>query len=57
MYELHVRDFSVNDASVPDALKGTFAAFTVANSNGMQHLAALSDAGMTHLHLLQLRGE
>lgn len=52
VYELHVRDFSVNDASVPDELKGTFAAFTVEDSNGMQHLEALSDAGMTHLHLL-----
>ncbi|WP_420631431.1 pullulanase-type alpha-1,6-glucosidase [Candidatus Leptofilum sp.] len=52
VYELHVRDFSVNDASVPEELRGTYAAFTQLDSNGMQHLAALSEAGLTHLHLL-----
>ncbi|MBK8901694.1 MAG: pullulanase-type alpha-1,6-glucosidase [Anaerolineaceae bacterium] len=52
IYELHVRDFSVNDASVPEELRGTYSAFTVLDSNGMQHLAALSEAGLTHLHLL-----
>lgn len=52
IYELHVRDFSVNDASVPEELRGTYAAFTQLESNGMQHLAALSSAGLTHLHLL-----
>ncbi|KXK18326.1 MAG: alpha-1,6-glucosidase [Chloroflexi bacterium OLB15] len=52
LYELHVRDFSANDQSVPEALRGTFAAFTVADSEGMQHLSALADAGLTHIHLL-----
>ncbi len=52
VYELHVRDFSVNDASVPDEYRGTFMAFTVTESNGMQHLQALAEAGLTHLHLL-----
>ncbi len=52
IYELHVRDFSVNDPSVPDELKGTFAAFTLPDSNGMKHLRALAEAGLTHLHLL-----
>ncbi|MFQ5615790.1 MAG: DUF3372 domain-containing protein, partial [Anaerolineales bacterium] len=52
LYELHVRDFSVNDPSVPKELRGTFAAFTVADSNGMNHLRALAEAGLTHLHLL-----
>lgn len=52
VYELHVRDFSMNDASVPDELRGTFAAFTVAESNGMQHLRGLAEAGLSHLHLL-----
>ena len=28
LYELHVRDFSATDPSVPEALKGTFKAFT-----------------------------
>jgi len=27
-------------------------AFTVKDSNGMQHLKALADAGLTHVHLL-----
>jgi len=51
LYELHVRDFSANDASVPANLKGTFKAFTL-NSNGMRHLRSLAFAGLTHVHLL-----
>jgi pullulanase len=52
VYELHVRDFSVNDSSVPAAHQGRFLAFTDLASNGMQHLAALASAGLTHVHLL-----
>lgn len=52
IYELHVRDFSVNDTSVPTNYRGTFKAFTLADSDGMQHLEALADAGLTHLHIL-----
>jgi hypothetical protein len=52
IYELHVRDFSVSDPEVPDALKGTFAAFTVDDSDGMAHLSALAEAGLTDIHLL-----
>ncbi|HSN77074.1 MAG TPA: pullulanase-type alpha-1,6-glucosidase, partial [Anaerolineae bacterium] len=52
IYELHVRDFSVNDPSVPDDLKGTYKAFTLPDSNGVQHLQALQAAGLNHLHLL-----
>jgi pullulanase-type alpha-1,6-glucosidase len=52
LYELHVRDFSVDDPSVPAELRGTFRAFTVPGSNGMRHLAALAAAGLTHVHLL-----
>ncbi|HEX3553026.1 MAG TPA: pullulanase-type alpha-1,6-glucosidase [Thermoanaerobaculia bacterium] len=51
LYELHVRDFSANDPSVPANLKGTFKAFTL-NSNGMRHLRSLALAGLTHVHLL-----
>jgi len=51
LYELHVRDFSASDESVPSNLRGTFKAFTV-SSDGMQHLAALAAAGLTHVHLL-----
>jgi pullulanase len=52
LYELHVRDFSVNDTTVPAPWRGTFKAFTVMGSNGMRHLAALGRAGLTHVHLL-----
>lgn len=52
VYELHVRDFSINDNSVSATHRGKYLAFTEANSNGMKHLQALSDAGMTDVHLL-----
>ena len=52
IYELHVRDFSIFDASVPAADRGTYAAFTDVGSNGMEHLAELADAGLSHVHLL-----
>jgi pullulanase-type alpha-1,6-glucosidase len=52
IYELHVRDFSIFDETVPAAHRGTFRAFTHAESDGMQHLRGLAEAGLTHLHLL-----
>ncbi|MEZ4719811.1 MAG: pullulanase-type alpha-1,6-glucosidase, partial [Caldilineaceae bacterium] len=52
LYELHVRDFSARDATVPDDVKGTFKAFTLPESDGVKHLQALADAGLTHVHLL-----
>jgi pullulanase len=52
VYELHIRDFSVFDESVPEEYRGTYMAFAQMESNGMQHLAQLSEAGLTHLHLL-----
>ncbi len=52
IYELHVRDFSANDTTVSAANRGKYLAFTEAGSNGMKHLKALSDAGLTDVHLL-----
>ncbi len=52
IYELHVRDFSINDATVPAAKRGKYLAFTETGSNGMRHLAALAAAGLTDVHLL-----
>ncbi len=52
VYELHVRDFSINDSSVSPDYRGKYLAFTEADSNGMKHLRALSQAGMTDVHLL-----
>ena len=55
IYELHVRDFSAADSSVGASSVGKYEAFGPSNigiSNGMLHLAALSHAGLTHVHLL-----
>jgi pullulanase/glycogen debranching enzyme len=52
IYELHVRDFSANDRTVPEPERGKYLAFTEAGSDGMRHLARLSDAGVTDVHLL-----
>ena len=52
IYELHVRDFSDNDPTVPAAHRGKFMAFTDLNSNGMRHLRALAQAGLTDVHLM-----
>jgi pullulanase-type alpha-1,6-glucosidase len=52
VYELHVRDFSWYDPVVADVNRGTFRAFTEAGSFGMEHLSALADSGLTHIHLL-----
>ncbi|MCA9976488.1 MAG: pullulanase-type alpha-1,6-glucosidase, partial [Anaerolineales bacterium] len=51
IYEMHIRDFSIYDQSVPEEYRGTYMAFTV-DSDGMRHLAGLAEAGLTHLHLL-----
>ncbi|WKR20286.1 pullulanase-type alpha-1,6-glucosidase [Actinomyces israelii] len=53
IYELHMRDFSAIDASVPPELRGTYAAFTV-DSVGTRHLGALVSAGIDTLHLLPI---
>ncbi len=52
IYELHVRDFSANDATVSRRNRGKYLAFTERHSNGMRHLQALSKAGITDVHLL-----
>jgi pullulanase len=54
VYELHVRDFSIDDLTVPAAQRGKYLAFTHSTSNGMRHLQALSRAGMTDVHLLPI---
>ncbi|MGW4528779.1 pullulanase-type alpha-1,6-glucosidase [Amycolatopsis sp. NPDC004378] len=49
--ELHVRDFSIGDTSVPAAERGTYRAFTHRDSAGMKHLAKLAEVGMDTVHL------
>ncbi len=52
VYELHVRDFSASDPSVPADKRGTFEAFALEGTNGTDHLEELADAGLSHVHLL-----
>jgi pullulanase len=52
IYELHMRDFSGKDPSVPAQYRGTYLAFTNPFSNGMRHLNDLANAGMKALHIL-----
>ncbi|MFE6171676.1 pullulanase-type alpha-1,6-glucosidase [Streptomyces sp. NPDC056464] len=50
--ELHVRDFSVADKTVPAKDKGTYLAFTDKLSDGSKHLKQLAEAGTSYVHLL-----
>ena len=52
IYELHVRDFSALDESVPWELRGKYGAFAVEGGSGVRHLKALAESGLTHVHLL-----
>lgn len=52
VYELHVRDFSIADQTVPAAHRGTYLAFTDRDSDGMRHLSRLAQAGLNTVHLL-----
>lgn len=52
IYELHVRDFSVADPTVPAAQRGKYLAFAQPDSLGMRHLRRLAAAGLTDVHLL-----
>ena len=52
IYELHIRDFSAGDESVPEDLRGTYLAFAQTQSSGARELQSLAKAGLTHVHLL-----
>jgi len=52
VYELHVRDFSIGDETVPAAERGTYLAFARDDTAGMRHLRRLADAGLNTVHLL-----
>lgn len=51
IYELHVRDFSISDSTVPAAHRGTYLAFAD-EGNGTKHLRKLAAAGLNTVHLL-----
>lgn len=53
IYELHLRDFSISDASVPEELRGSYLAPTVPSA-GMAHLRRLAEAGLNTVQLLPL---
>ncbi|MCX5420316.1 pullulanase-type alpha-1,6-glucosidase [Streptomyces sp. NBC_00078] len=50
--ELHIRDFSVEDKSVPAAHRGSYLAFTDKGSDGSAHLRELARSGTSYVHLL-----
>ncbi len=52
VYELHVRDFSISDTTVPARHRGTYLAFGDRHSDGMRHLRRMARAGLTTVHLL-----
>ena len=51
IYELHVRDFSRADRTVPEHLRGTYLAFAE-DSLGARHLRRLAEAGLNTVQLL-----
>ncbi|MGH3331937.1 MAG: pullulanase-type alpha-1,6-glucosidase, partial [Nocardioidaceae bacterium] len=52
VYELHIRDFSIGDESVPAGERGGYLAFGRTGSDGMRHLRGLAQAGLNTVHLL-----
>ena len=52
IYELHIRDFSVADSTVPAGDQGMYEAFADENSNGMRHLRTLAESGLKAVHIL-----
>ena len=53
LYELHIRDFSVNDPNVRNVHhRGTYEAFADQNSDGMRHLRELAGSGLKAVHIL-----
>ena len=52
LYELHIRDFSVNDLTVPEAHRGMYEAFADQNSDGMRHLQDLAKSGLKAVHIM-----
>ncbi|WEK12851.1 MAG: pullulanase-type alpha-1,6-glucosidase [Candidatus Microbacterium phytovorans] len=51
IYELHIRDFSITDETVPEQERGTYLAFA-RDSAGTTQLRQLADAGINTVHLL-----
>lgn len=52
IYELHIRDFSVKDSTVPVQDRGTYDAFDDPGSDGMRHLRALARSGLKAVEIM-----
>ncbi|MBV8071488.1 MAG: DUF3372 domain-containing protein, partial [Acidobacteriaceae bacterium] len=52
LYELHIRDFSINDSTVPATDRGMYEAFDDQDSDGMRHLRVLARSGLAAVHIL-----
>ena len=52
IYEGHIRDFSILDASTSAANRGKYLAFTESDTAPVMHLQELAAAGVTHFHVL-----
>jgi len=52
IYEGHIRDFSILDASTSAENRGNYLAFTEETSAPVMHLKSLADAGLTHFQML-----
>ena len=52
LYEVHIRDFSINDSTVPASDRGMYEAFNDQNSDGMRHLRELAKSGLKAVHIL-----
>ncbi len=52
IYELHIRDFSVSDSTVPAQDRGMYEAFNDQTSKGMLHLRALAESGLKAVHIM-----
>ncbi|CAI1520454.1 pullulanase-type alpha-1,6-glucosidase [Serratia fonticola] len=52
IHESHVRDLSAWDQTVPEQVRGKYLALTASDSNMVQHLRKLGQAGVTHIELL-----
>ncbi|MEV5612532.1 pullulanase-type alpha-1,6-glucosidase [Streptomyces sp. NPDC052225] len=50
--ELHIRDYSVGDTTVPAEDRGSYLAFTDSGSDGSKHLRELAKSGTSYVHLL-----
>lgn len=53
IYELHVRDFSIGDPSIPKLARGGFLGFTYPSA-GSSHLRRLREAGLNTVQLLPI---